>query len=160
MAYNHILDNKYVIRDEIAFYRWFMATENKRISDSTPIMTTKAGEHRPYSSCNSTMSSDELTARYEYIVKDLQEVIGDIVFLKDENRLFSKSERYQLWEQQGGVCSVTGKIIPESEINDDSKWAADHIIPFSKGGQTALDNGQLIDKTSNLKKSNKLPIAA
>lgn len=160
MVYNHILDNKYVIRDESGFYRWFMATENKRLSNNTPIMTTKRGEQRPYSSCNSTMSSDELTARYEYIVKDLQEVIGDIVFLKDENRLFSKSERYQLWKQQGGVCPVTGKVIPESEINDDSKWAADHIIPFSKGGQTTLDNGQLIDKTSNLKKSNKLPIAA
>ena len=102
------------------------------------------------------MSSDELTARYEYIVKDLQEVIGDIVFLKDENRLFSKSERYQLWEQQGGVCPVTGKTIPESEINDDSKWAADHIIPFSKGGASTMNNVQLLCRRCNLQKGDSI----
>jgi len=44
-------------------------------------MTTNGGESRTYGSCNNTMSSPELTARYEYIVKDLNEVIGDIVFL-------------------------------------------------------------------------------
>lgn len=160
MAYNHILDNNYVIQNESEFYKWFIAKENKRIGDTKPIMTTKGGESRTYASCNNTMSSPELTARYEYIVKDLNEVIGEVVFLKDENRLFNKSERYQLWEKQNGVCPETGKTIPESEINDDSKWAADHIIPFSKGGKTIIENGQLIDKTANLKKSNKLDIVA
>lgn len=160
MVYNHILDNNYVIQNESEFYKWFIAKENKRIGDMKPIMTTKGGESRTYASCNNTMSSPELTARYEYIVKDLNEVIGEVVFLKDENRLFNKSERYQLWEKQNGVCPETGKTIPESEINDDSKWAADHIIPFSKGGKTIIENGQLIDKTANLKKSNKLDIVA
>jgi len=160
MAYNHILDNNYVIQNESEFYKWFIAKENKRIGDTKPIMTTKGGESRTYTSCNNTMSSPELIARYEYIVKDLNEVIGEVVFLKDENRLFNKTERYQLWEKQNGVCPETGKTIPESEINDDSKWAADHIIPFSKGGKTIIENGQLIDKTANLKKSNKLDIVA
>ena len=160
MAYNHILDNNYVIQNESEFYKWFIAKENKRIGDTKPIMTTKGGESRTYTSCNNTMSSPELIARYEYIVQDLNEVIGEVVFLKDENRLFNKTERYQLWEKQNGVCPETGKTIPESEINDDSKWAADHIIPFSKGGKTIIENGQLIDKTANLKKSNKLDIVA
>ena len=65
-----------------------------------------------------------------------------------------------LWEKQGGKCTITGKLIPESEINDNSKWAADHIVPFSKGGKTIIDNGQLIDKTENLKKSNKIEVFA
>ena len=160
MAYNHILDNKYVIQNESKFYNWFIAKENKRIGSTNPIMTTKGGESRTYASCNNTMSSPELTARYEYIVKDLNEVIGDIVFLKDENRLFNKTERYQLWKKQNGTCTETGKSIPESEINDDSKWAADHIVPFSKGGKTVIENGQLIDKMANLKKSNKLEVVA
>ena len=160
MAYNHILDNKYVIQNESKFYNWFIAKENKRIGDTKTIMTTKGGESRTYASCNNTMSSPELTARYEYIVKDLNEVIGDIVFLKDENRLFNKTERYQLWKKQNGTCTETGKSIPESEINDDSKWAADHIVPFSKGGKTVIENGQLIDKMANLRKSNKLEVVA
>jgi len=160
MAYNHILDNNYVIQDENKFYDWFMAKENKRIGDTKTIMTTKGGESRTYASCNNTMSSPELTARYEYIVKDLNEVIGEVVFLKDENRLFNKTERYQLWKNQNGKCPETGELIPESEINNDSKWAADHIVPFSKGGKTVIENGQLINKTANLKKSNKLEVVA
>jgi len=65
-----------------------------------------------------------------------------LFFCKDENRLFNKTERYQLWENQKGICPETNKIILESEINDDSKWAADHILPFSKGGKTVIENGQ------------------
>ena len=36
----------------------------------------------------------------------------------------------------------------------------DHIVPFSKGGKTIIDNGQLIDKTENLKKSDKIEVFA
>ena len=158
MTYYHIIDGNYVIKNESQFYKWFISKENKRIGDTKAIMTTKGGESRTYSSCNGTMSSPELTARFQYIVKDLNDVIGEFVFLKDENRLFNKTERYQLWEKQNGKCPETGKEIPESEINDDSKWAADHIIPFSRGGKTIMENGQLIDKTANLKKSNKLEV--
>ena len=160
MTYNHISDNNYVIQDESKFYDWFMSKENKRIGDTKTIMTTKGGESRTYASCNNTMSSPELTARYEYIVKDLNSVIEDVIFLKDENRLFNKTERYQLWKNQNGKCPETGELIPESEINNDSKWAADHIVPFSKGGKTVIENGQLINKTANLKKSNKLEVVA
>ena len=158
MTYYHIIDGNYVIKNESQFYKWFISKENKRIGDTKTIMTTKGGESRTYSSCNGTMSSPELTARFQYIIKDLNDVIGEFVFLKDENRLFNKTERYQLWEKQNGKCPETGKEIPESEINDDSKWAADHIIPFSRGGKTIMENGQLIDKTANLKKSNKLEV--
>ena len=63
-------------------------------------------------------------------------------------------------ENQNGKCPETGELIPESEINNDSKWAADHIVPFSKGGKTVIENGQLINKTANLKKSNKLEVVA
>ena len=158
MLYNHIIENKYLIRDTKKFYEWFMSKENKRLGDTNPIMTTKTGESKSYLSCCKTLSSPEATARFDYIKKDLNEVLEEIVFLKDNNRIFNKTERYQLWQRQNGVCTITGKSIPESEINDDSKWAADHIIPFSKGGETALDNGQLIDKKANLQKSNKLEV--
>ena len=36
---------------------WFMASENKRLGNTKPIMTTKSGEHRTFASCNNTMSS-------------------------------------------------------------------------------------------------------
>lgn len=156
MVYNHIMDNNYAIRDEKKFYTWFMSTENGRLADTKPIMKTKGGEHRTYSSCNNTMSSPELKARLKYLLKDLDDRMDKIIFLKDSQRLFSNTQRYQMWVNQNGFCPETGKEISKSEINDDSKWAADHIIPFSKGGSTTVENGQLICKQANLKKSNKL----
>jgi hypothetical protein len=156
--HTYLFDNEYVVKDDGSFYKWFMSSENKRIADNKSIMTTSGGESRTYESCNSTMSSPELTARYNYLIKDLSLVIDVHAEKKDEIRLFSPQERYKLWERQKGTCNQTGKIIPEFEINDDTKWHADHIIPYSKGGKTSLENGQLIDKLSNLQKSNKLSV--
>lgn len=158
MAYDYVMTNNYTVQSEKKFYDWFMAKENKR-RGSQKMILHKNGESRTYNSCCNTMSAPELTARYDAIVQDLKSVIGEVIFAKDTNRLFSKSQRYALWEKQNGICPVTGKKIPESEINDDSKWAADHIVPFSKGGSTTIKNGQLIDRHANLQKSNKMAMA-
>jgi CRISPR/Cas system Type II protein with McrA/HNH and RuvC-like nuclease domain len=61
-----------------------------------------------------------------------------------------------MWVSQGGKCPQTGKIIPQTEINDHTKWAADHIFPYAKGGTTTLDNGQLVCKVWNESKGAKL----
>ena len=51
-----------------------------------------------------------------------------------------------MWVIQNGKCTETGKNIPVQEINDASKWAADHYpILHSKNGPTTVDNGRLID---------------
>jgi hypothetical protein len=158
MVYTYLFDNEYIIKNDKTFYKWFIESENKRICNTNTIMTTAGGESRTYESCNSTMSSPELKARYNLLIKDLSLVIDIHADKKDKIRLFSPQERYKLWKRQNGICTETGKTIPEIEINDDTKWHADHIIPYSKGGKTILENGQLIDKLANLKKSNKLEI--
>lgn len=157
MAYTYLEDNRYVINNDKEFYDWFMAGEARRAADPKILCTTKTGESRSYQSCNRTMTKLELKARYDYILKDVSKDILLIATQKDAVRLFSPQERYVLWERQKGVCLVTGAIIPESEINDDTKWAGDHMIPYASGGKTTIENGQLISKLANLKKSNKLP---
>jgi CRISPR/Cas system Type II protein with McrA/HNH and RuvC-like nuclease domain len=62
-----------------------------------------------------------------------------------------------MWAKQGGVCPQTGKIIPEEDINNHDLWHADHVIPYSKGGPTTVENGELVCKDYNLSKSNKMP---
>ena len=165
MAFVYLNDNNYVfprLESKYKFYDWFMKSENKRIGDTKSTMTTPSGETRTYASCNNTMSEHELSFRYNQIIKDLLNVIGKVNWIasKDNRRTFNQTERYMLWEKQGGKCTITGKLIPESEINDNSKCEVDHIVPFSKGGKTIIDNGQLIDKTENLKKSNKIEVFA
>ena len=69
-------------------------------------------------------------------------------------RQFTENERRTLYERQGGVCPMCkaeGKI---------KHWAmeemhADHILPWSKGGHTTMDNGQMLCRDHNLQKSAK-----
>lgn len=63
-------------------------------------------------------------------------------------RLFPRAYFTALFYYQDGKCALCGRLlIGDSEI--------DHIIPFSKGGQTELENAQLVHKICNRKKSNK-----
>ena len=48
--------------------------------------------------------------------------------------------------------SLTNKVIPQAEINDITKWEADHIIAYSKGGKTNTENCQLVCKIANRQK--------
>jgi len=156
IAMKYLNKNHYNILDKESFFKWFMASENKRVSDSTILAETKEGEYRAYFGCNKDASAKFLKARYDYIVKDLQLISDKIVCRPDPERLFTIQQRYKLWERQGGICTITGKQIPENEINNHTLWAADHIYPHSKGGPTTLENGQLICKQANLEKSAKL----
>ena len=42
----------------------------------------------------------------------------------------------------------------EFRVPDDYPLTADHITPWSKGGHTTLDNGQMLCRDHNLQKSN------
>jgi len=70
--------------------------------------------------------------------------------------LFARQQRYQMWERQEGKCPRTGKIIPEDEINNHDLWAADHVIPYSLGGETTIENGELVCREYNQKKGAKV----
>ena len=37
-----------------------------------------------------------------------------------------------------------------------NNWEADHIIPWSRGGQTAIENGQVLGPSCNSKKSDQM----
>lgn len=152
-----IQKRKQKILNEEQFFKWFMRTENRRVADQTILLKKKKGEHRNYSSCNDTTSGPELLERYNYIMKDLKNIGDNIITEIDSERLFTDFQRYEMWKRQDGICPLTGELIPEEEINNHDLWAADHIVPFSKGGKTVIDNGQLINKKSNLKKGNKMP---
>lgn len=64
-------------------------------------------------------------------------------------RAFSQGEKRQKYEEQGGICPICGCHFDIDEME------ADHIIPWSEGGQTRLDNCQMLCKDCNRKKGNK-----
>ena len=58
-------------------------------------------------------------------------------------RFFTPTQRYEIWLKQDKK-DINGIDIPLEELMDGSKWQADHIIEWDKGGKTTVENGQLM----------------
>lgn len=157
MLMTHINKEKIKILDEQKFFKWFMSTENKRVADiDRKIVVLKNGTELSYNATGSAASSNFLPARLDTILEDFAKIPKGIVTEVDPERLFTPVQRYQAWVNQNGVCPRTGKEIPEDEINNHDKWAADHVFPYSKGGKTTLDNLELVCRKYNQSKGNKV----
>jgi hypothetical protein len=69
--------------------------------------------------------------------------------MKGRRRFFSGVyERLSLLISAGGVCQQCGVRL--------DKWHADHIVPFSLGGETDLENGRALCPPCNLKKGSNM----
>jgi len=66
-------------------------------------------------------------------------------------------ETGELVEGTDAMCPVSKETIPYMEIQNGRLWEADHIKPWSKGGRTTIENGQLIKKAYNRVKSDSMP---
>jgi 5-methylcytosine-specific restriction endonuclease McrA len=60
-------------------------------------------------------------------------------------RTFSARERFILRLTSFGRCKKCGTKLNKS-------FHADHVVPYSKGGETTLENAQALCPTCNLKK--------
>ena len=69
-------------------------------------------------------------------------------------RKFDKSIKDQLYERSGR-CAHIDENGNRCEETSYSKLEIDHIIPWSKGGLTIIDNAQLLCKTHNTSKGNR-----
>ena len=79
-----------------------------------------------------------------------------LVQQEDPDDYFSYDDKVKMWERQKGICTRTKKEIFLTRFTDSTKWHGDNVIFKDKGGTHTLDNGELIDITFNIKKSNKL----
>jgi hypothetical protein len=79
---------------------------------------------------------------------------GHAMLTKDERRAFNEAERIEIYRSAEGLCAICleeGK--PEKEaVVPWSEFQADHVIPHSRGGQTVLDNAQLLCRYHNQQK--------
>ena len=65
---------------------------------------------------------------------------------RDLRRNFTRAEVRRVWERQGRVCELCRRAIPFDLMH------GDHIEPWSKGGQTTLENCQALCGSCNLRK--------
>lgn len=90
------------------------------------------------------MMDDEIknsSGVYEYLID------GDEKHLS--LRKFSQRDKLLTYETQKGICAKCGGRFEVEEME------ADHIIPWSRGGRTVLENCQVLCKRCNAIKSNK-----
>ena len=93
------------------------------------------------------MADDDVNSKkgiYEYVLSNCS---------KDKERhlsirKFSDKDKRTAYERQNGICPICGK---HHEIDE---MEGDHIIPWSKGGKTTIDNLQMLCKKCNREKSN------
>lgn len=64
-------------------------------------------------------------------------------------RAFTDNQKRSLYERQEGICKAC------EEHFEISQMEADHITPWSQGGKTDLDNGQMLCRDCNRRKSDK-----
>ena len=75
-------------------------------------------------------------------------------YARIDSRAFDSHQRNALWVLSKGSCRICKiNLLPYS--GNDRSAEADHIVPYSKGGLTTLDNGQMLCRKCNRKKSDK-----
>ncbi len=83
---------------------------------------------------------------YEYLLsKDSDPFAAKLLNL----RTFSERDKQAVYSKQNGICPLCGKSFKYEEM------AGDHIKPWSLGGETIIENLQMLCKDCNSKKSNK-----
>lgn len=66
-----------------------------------------------------------------------------------EPRTFPDSMKKKKYDAQGGCCAICGRHCQYEEME------GDHIVAYSKGGQTTYSNLQMLCRECNRRKSNK-----
>lgn len=94
----------------------------------------------------STSDKKVLQNRFKIWLDKLDEILGDESY---QQRTFSYEIKKQLFDKNP-VCAISGQTILAIEDAE-----VDHIIPYSKGGKTELENAQLVLRYFNRTKGNK-----
>ena len=156
--------NNYKIKDSKEFDSWVYKKDKEwlniapTLSDGSlnpdcPHFINDEGITYPYKSAG-RRSRDFMEWNFDLFMKTLIETKNDLIVSLDSQRLATPTQKYHIWVKQDGKTPSGDTEIPLSELLDYTKWQADHIVRYTDGGPTTLDNLQLISAEENLKKAN------
>ena len=163
MLMKYMKDQSVVIDDYKGFYNWFAETQAERCSSDEVLYKGSDGTNlRTYAGLLRSSSKTFLNLRYGRLVESLGNIPDGIVTWRDKDRLFDPKKRYAFWKRQKGICPLTltsdpgAAYIEPRFIFNGTMTHIDHRIPWSKGGGTGDDNGQLVFASANLAKSDSI----
>jgi len=149
------LDRQYAISEiKEAFLSWFIGFEaTRRTQEETP-EDQAVPEWMAYKDkiSHSTDSEESIRWRMEFMLRHLLEQFPSLS-LKDNQREFTHVQKLTIFRRDKGACQLKLKCAGEKLAWDN--WHCDHIVPWSKGGKTTVENGHVSCSLCNLSKNNK-----
>lgn len=133
----------YVIRERAAdFAQWFIEFETFRRAQEKLSEGEADNEMLLYheKTSHSTDAMDSISWRHEFLLRKFFEAIPNVE-LKDDQRLFTYEQRLAIYRRDKGLCKIGIKC--HGEKCEWDNWTADHVTPWSKGGKTTVENGQV-----------------
>lgn len=133
----------------IRFETWRQQDEQKPVDQREPEMVSYLER-----TSHSTDSQDSLEFRHRVLLRKLHESIPNLVPL-DNRRFFTEEQRLAIFRRDGGICQV--RLTCTGKKCEWDNWEADHRIPWSAGGQTTVENGQVACPECNSAKNASMP---
>jgi len=140
------------IKSEI--FNWLMEFESKRRTQEETPEDQADPEWIAYKEkiSHSTDAEDSIRWRMEFMLRHLLEHFPSLS-LKDNQREFAHIQQLTIFRRDKGICQLNIKCNGAKLTWDD--WHCDHIVPWSKGGKTTVENGQVSCPECNRSKNNK-----
>ena len=133
------------------FNEWFLDFEATRKSNDKLPEDEVDSEWVVYKEkiSHSTDASDSIDWRSNYMLRNLLLWKSDLK-LKDNQRFFTDQQRLAIFRRDKGICQL--RLACNGQKVKWDNWHCDHIIPWSKGGETTVENGQVACPLCNNKK--------
>jgi HNH endonuclease len=156
---SHMLERYVVQNMHQKLAEWFITFESYRRGQHELSVDQCDPEIVQYQekTSHSTDSEDSIQWRHDYLLGKFLEAHPSIQ-LKDDQRLFTHDQRMAIFRRDKGICQVRLKCAGQ-ECSWDS-WEADHKHPWSQGGKTTVENGQVACLACNASKGGIVQTAA
>lgn len=146
------LQRAYVLADvKPALRAWFLDFEARRRAQDALDTETAEPEWVAYKEkiSHSTDAQESIRFRLDFLMRDLLSCYPELP-LKDEQRDFTHLQKLTIFRRDHQICQVKLKCDGVRVAWDD--WHCDHKVPWSKGGKTTVQNGQVACPACNLAK--------
>lgn len=159
VLFSDLLENFVIKGREEEIGDWFIEFEQWRRQDDEKPVDERDPELVAYQerTSHATDSKDSLEYRHSLLLRHLHQSLPNFVPL-DGRRIYTEEQRLAIFRRDNGVCQV--RLRCDGKKCEWGHWHADHRIPWSVGGSTTVENGQVTCPDCNLAKQATIPAIA